>query len=83
MLACLEEAKRLCLWVAEARTLWPRGFWYLQPPRLKGILGSFDVSWRTIGAGIVLAKERILECLVPLTRYIQNLSKFRLAVQIV
>jgi hypothetical protein len=36
-----------------------------------------------VGAGVVLAKERILECLVPLTRYIQNLSKFRLAVQIV
>jgi hypothetical protein len=32
---------------------------------------------------IGLAKERILECLVPLARDIQNLSKFRLAVQIV
>jgi hypothetical protein len=34
-------------------------------------------------ARLVLAKERILECLVSLMRYVQNPSEFGFAVQIV
>lgn len=38
---------------------------------------------RASRARLVLAKERILECLVSLMRYVQNLSELGFAVQII
>jgi hypothetical protein len=41
------------------------------------------LTWAAEPQGKELAKERILECLVSLMRYVQNPSEFGFAVQII
>lgn len=43
---------------------------------------AFGIQGKAIRARLVLVKERILECLVSLMRYVQNLREFGFVVQI-
>jgi hypothetical protein len=54
-----------------------------EKPKLKGTRELLKLDQSISRARLVLAKERILECLVSLMRCVQNSSEFGVAVQII